>query len=139
MPVPSSEAPAALSQEFLQAYIPQLRDDLTARVNDDNATCVVRYVAEMTAAPGGAAKAVAALELIGKDLANVIYKKLAPGTQTQVMQFVNQGHFERPKLDLMLEAGEDLRTRLLGFTLEDRKSTRLNSSHTDISRMPSSA
>ena len=26
-----------------------------------------------------------------------------------------------------------------GFTLGDRKSTRLNSSHTDISRMPSSA
>ena len=26
-----------------------------------------------------------------------------------------------------------------GFAIEDRKSTRLNSSHTDISRMPSSA
>ena len=31
------------------------------------------------------------------------------------------------------------RSRTLGIVGEDRKSTRLNSSHTDISRMPSSA
>ena len=31
------------------------------------------------------------------------------------------------------------RARALGLTAGDRKSTRLNSSHTDISRMPSSA
>ena len=39
-----------------------------------------------------------------------------------------------------LEAGVDVKISGFGnFQLRDRKSTRLNSSHTDISRMPSSA
>ena len=46
---------------------------------------------------------------------------------------------DKPESGRSLEAG--LKSALLGgrLTLEDRKSTRLNSSHTDISRMPSSA
>ena len=37
------------------------------------------------------------------------------------------------------EEARKLKGGLPGFTPSDRKSTRLNSSHTDISRMPSSA
>ena len=49
---------------------------------------------------------------------------------------------ERPVPVLMLTARDDEADVLVGLGVgadEDRKSTRLNSSHTDISRMPSSA
>ena len=48
----------------------------------------------------------------------------------------NLRHFLAKTLD---DATALLGEMLLGFGLGDRKSTRLNSSHTDISRMPSSA
>ena len=43
--------------------------------------------------------------------------------------------------DILAKIGQiDMQAQLSGKTFyEDRKSTRLNSSHTDISRMPSSA
>ena len=46
--------------------------------------------------------------------------------------------FRPDQLHLLWAGGTALATHV-GESLEDRKSTRLNSSHTDISRMPSSA
>ena len=43
------------------------------------------------------------------------------------------------EFDYLLKVAIRNRRDLHRFTVEDRKSTRLNSSHTDISRMPSSA
>ena len=44
--------------------------------------------------------------------------------------------FDREKL---INSAYKIATFVIGLTLLDRKSTRLNSSHTDSSRMPSSA
>ena len=42
-------------------------------------------------------------------------------------------------LEDYFEASRDIQLQGIVLTIPDRKSTRLNSSHTDISRMPSSA
>ena len=59
--------------------------------------------------------------------------------------YVWQPHFDRNNLTRWLKKGMLVRLRQGYYTFPeykkkpDRKSTRLNSSHTDISRMPSSA
>ena len=62
----------------------------------------------------------------------------------QVSAFLNEGAgISDPLLAALASpeppAGADARRELVNACLRDRKSTRLNSSHTDISRMPSSA
>ena len=52
-------------------------------------------------------------------------------SQATVSRVLNQ--------DATLSVGEDTRSRILRIAEEDRKSTRLNSSHEFVSRMPSSA
>mgnify|MGYP003340077208 CR=1 FL=1 len=64
---------------------------------------------------------------LGKLLAEQDISLIYGGTQTGLMGVVANG---------TLEAGG---RAVGGIYQEDRKSTRLNSSHTDISRMPSSA
>mgnify|MGYP003346051743 CR=1 FL=1 len=44
-----------------------------------------------------------------------------------------------PKIPKVLDVPHNPSRRTMGLNFTDRKSTRLNSSHTDISRMPSSA
>ena len=51
---------------------------------------------------------------------------------TALRALVGQDRFREGQLEVILEI-------LKGKSVPDRKSTRLNSSHTDISRMPSSA
>ena len=47
--------------------------------------------------------------------------------------------FEQPSAEVPTLSAGSQQLRILLETRQDRKSTRLNSSHTDISRMPSSA
>ena len=56
------------------------------------------------------------------------------------IQVINKSKHPLPAYATELSAGMDIRANLSEpITLEDRKSTRLNSSHMPKSRMPSSA
>jgi hypothetical protein len=54
------------------------------------------------------------LELIGDARAKTVYNRLGPEHQVSVKEFVASGKLDGPKLELMIEAGEDLKTKLLG-------------------------
>ena len=62
-----------------------------------------------------------------------------------VMEIAKEGSFSKAAQKLYISqpalsgAIKKIEKQLYGIALLDRKSTRLNSSHTDISRMPSSA
>ena len=52
---------------------------------------------------------------------------------------INVEQLTQTATELLMSYGPKLLLALLTLIVGDRKSTRLNSSHTDISRMPSSA
>ena len=62
----------------------------------------------------------------------------------KLSQYLNEAAAEKDRHlthieDAVLEGGVTGTRNAIQFLISDRKSTRLNSSHTDISRMPSSA
>ena len=86
--------------------------------------------------------------LHGKDLLIVVGAEKVPGEIFELADFnvavTNQPHSEVGALAVMLDKlfyGSKLKKEHLNgkFKIIDRKSTRLNSSHAQLSRMPSSA
>jgi hypothetical protein len=100
--------------ESLKAAVKELHDDLTGRLNEQTQPFVVQYLTQQLSDVAGVDKGVAAMELFGRDHANALFKKLNPAAQTVVLDFIRHGHYSRPKLELMHEAGEEINTRLLG-------------------------
>ena len=72
-----------------------------------------------------------------RSLGNLIKLKISKKDEEKIKKYIEIAHLEiEPWQALTLSVMSFLSIFLLGL---DRKSTRLNSSHTDISRMPSSA
>ena len=100
--------------ESLQRTVKELHEDLSQRLNIETQPFVVQYLSQQFAGFESIDKGVAAMELFGRDHANSLFEKLNPAAQVVVLDFIRQGHYSRPKLELMVEAGEELNTRLLG-------------------------
>ena len=73
---------------------------------------------------------------------HALVESVRTGDKVHPRLIINLGRLDLPR-DLWPQLAEELAARLTGQgdlnIPGDRKSTRLNSSHTDISRMPSSA
>ncbi len=104
----------AAPMESLQRTVKELHDDLSERLNAQTQPFVVQYLSQQFAGLDHVDKGVAAMELFGRDHANTLFEKLNPAAQTVVLDFIRQGTYSRPKLELMIEAGQELNTRLLG-------------------------
>ena len=69
-------------------------------------------------------------------------REVAVGQTVKVTKLTGEGPVKRRIMDMGITKGVEIYVRKvapLGDPVEDRKSTRLNSSHANESRMPSSA
>lgn len=110
----NAQTPGAAPLEAFQKVLKSLHEELSEQLNEQTRPFVVRYLTQQLSSAPGIAKGVAAMELFGRDHANFLFQNLPPQAQALVLDFIRQGHYERPKHELMLEAGEELKTRLLG-------------------------
>ena len=99
--------------QALHTRLQELHDELLSRFNDMTEVITLRHVDSMLMTPSQIAKAVSTMELLGRDKANELFHRLSPSAQEIIHTFLREGFYDRPKGELMLEAGEELMTKLL--------------------------
>lgn len=109
---PPSATPKG-SLEEMQARILVLHQDLVQSLNAKTEGIILAYIDRLLENPGTISQAVLAMELLGREKANEIFRLLDAESQAIVRDFMQTGAYERPKIEMMLEVGEQLKTKLL--------------------------
>jgi len=107
-----------MSLESLEAKLMRLHDEVNRSLTPVSEHIVLSYLSEMLAQDETVERAVATLELFGKEKANQFYTRLGTTPQQQVLKFLRSGRYSIPKGEAILEAGELLKTKLLAEVFE---------------------
>lgn len=107
--------------EALRSRVVDLNNELLSTINEFNENIVLKYLSNLLGHPDTVDLAVATMEVLGKEKANALFYRLGKSYQDQVVQFLNHGHYRKHKIELMVEGGEQLLTRMMG---ENFKATR---------------
>jgi hypothetical protein len=116
--LPQGSAMPAIAPESLQKRILTLHDELLAAFNEKTESIMLRHLSQMLLDPELVGKAVVTMEILGKDKANGLYNKLGSDQQMVVFDFLEHGYHRRNKAEIMIEAGEELKTKLMGESFE---------------------
>jgi hypothetical protein len=107
------------SLEEMQARIMVLHQDLVQSLNAKTEGIILTYIDRLIENPATISQAVLAMELLGREKANEIFRLLDAESQAIVRDFMQTGSYERPKIEMMLEVGEQLKTKLLMEVFSD--------------------
>lgn len=124
---PSKEAVAAQAQSNplagpqgpqsgggdIHERIIRLHDEIAVNMSERTESIILTALTDMLQKPDTVAKAVATLELLGKEKSNQLFKRLGKHSRETVLDFLQNGNYGRSKTELMLEAGEGIKTKLL--------------------------
>ncbi len=109
---------ASLPMESLQAHFGKLRVELLESVNENTESVILRQLTNLLSNPATVGRAVVTLELLGRDMATEMFKRLGINSQEAILKFMREGSYDKPKVEMMLEAGEELKTKLLVDSLD---------------------
>lgn len=101
------------SLEEMQARVLVLHQDLVQSLNAKTEGIILAHIDRLLENTATISQAVLAMELLGREKANEIFKLLDAESQAIVRDFMQTGTYERPKVEMMLEVGEQLKTKLL--------------------------
>ncbi len=108
-PTPGSQANGGDIHE----RIIRLHDEIETNMSERTESIILTALTDMLQKPDTVAKAVATLELLGKEKSNQLFKRLGKHSRETVLDFLQTGDYGRSKTELMLEAGEGIKTKLL--------------------------
>lgn len=111
---------AHIPTDSITKRVIELHHELTAVIDAHNEGSVLEHLSWLLDSEASVGKAVATMELLGKDKANNLFNKLSIDHQQKVFKFLRTGIHERPKDLMMLDAGETLKTRLFAAQLPSR-------------------
>lgn len=110
-PQPSAAPKGSL--EEMQARILVLHQDLVQSLNAKTEGIILAHIDRLLENTDTISQAVLAMELLGREKANEIFRLLDAESQAIVRDFMQNTTYERPKIEMMLEVGEQLKTKLL--------------------------
>jgi hypothetical protein len=113
-PVAAAATAAMAGADASHERILALHKELAESLGPRTEAIVLKRLTDLLTQPQSVAKGVALMELLGKDIADSLYARLNSGCRDAILQFLSDGNYGRPKADLMLEVGEELKTKLLG-------------------------
>jgi Mg/Co/Ni transporter MgtE len=119
LPVPTAGVAPAAATLRIQAL--KMRTEILEAMTPATEAAILRHVSSLLASPATVERAVVVFELLGKEAASEFFKKLPVSARHDIVQFMRQGEYSRPKLELMVEAAEDLKTRMLVDSLDTLK------------------
>ncbi len=109
---------ASLPMESLQTHFGKLRVEILESANENTEAVILRQLTQLLANPATVGRAVVTLELLGREMATEMFKRLGLNSQEAILKFMREGAYESTKVEMMLEAGEELKTRLLVDSLD---------------------
>ena len=110
----------ALPMDLVAKRVIELHEELVLAVNVDTESIVLEYLNFLLEDDKSVSRAVATMELLGKNKANELYKFLPPDHQQKVAVFLSSGFHSKPKGEVMIEAGDALKSKLFGADLPSR-------------------
>ncbi len=116
-PGTQSFADRGVGSPYQLKRLDELRTILQTSVTPKTQLQLTMWISSLVADQTRIPKAVVSLELIPADAASAIYKKLGSADQDAIVKFMRSGEFPRSKIEMMLEAGEELLTRILADSL----------------------
>ncbi len=118
---PSSSSSPAPPMATLRIQMLKVRTEILENMNQATEATILHHLNTLVAADATVERAVVLLELLGKDAAANFFKRLPIHTRQVVVQFMRQGVLSRPKMELMLETAEELKTKLLVDSFDSLK------------------
>ena len=103
--------------ETARQRLTQLQKDLNSTLENSGENLLIQSLSCQLQEQATIPRAVATMELLGKNKANAIYKKLPQQAKSTVLSFLASPRYDRPKTLLMLEAGEELKSTLFSDEL----------------------
>ena len=118
-PPPMSNLPT-IPLESLHSRLIKLYDEILENLSvGKSESIIIQHLNNLLTKPETVSRAVAGLELLGRQKASEVFLKLSFEGQELVINFLKNGTYDRPKPELMLEAGEEIKTKLLANYLTD--------------------
>ncbi len=110
----------AMSLEVVAKRVIELHQELSEGLSGDSESAAIEYISRLLEDQVTVERAVATMELLGKDRANQLYARLGSVQQEKVFAFLKSGRYSKPKGEVMLEAGEALKSRIFAASFEMR-------------------
>ena len=104
---------ASLPIESIHTHLLKIRAEIVDTLNDSTESIILRHLTQLCSGPATVAKAVVLMELLGKEKSTDLFKRLGVSVQESMLRFLREGTYDRSKVELMMEAGEELKTKLL--------------------------
>jgi Mg/Co/Ni transporter MgtE len=120
-PAPNQSMDAGASSVYQLKRLEELKTILRTSVTAESESQLTRWLSNIATDQARIPKAVVVLELLQADVASAIFRKLGASEQNAIVKFMRGGEFPRPKMDLMIEAGEEMLTRILADSLVGSK------------------
>ncbi len=109
---------ASLRIDTLHSHLLKMRNEILENMSDQTEGIILRYLTTLLANTATVSRAVIVLELLGRDAATVLFSRLGVIALDNIMMFLRTGFYDRSKVEMMLEAAEELKTKLLMETLD---------------------
>lgn len=110
------------SIDDIERKLTSLKSEIEELVDEDDVDAIATYIVRLISRKE-TESCVVTLEFIGKDLASKIYQKLDQNQMKSVFNFLQKGEYSKPKFHLMLKAGENLKSYLVGSKIMGNEST----------------
>jgi flagellar motor switch protein FliG len=116
-PTVMSAPDGGASSVYQMKRVEDLRGILKTSISAETESQLTRWISALASDQAKIAKAVVIFELLQAETAGAIFKKLGSNEQDAIVKFMRGGEFPRPKVDIMIEAGEEILTRILADSL----------------------
>ena len=103
--------------------IAELKMELEDLVTNEKLELTGQFISDLLANPSNGAKAVLVFELIGRDRAAKIFQGIPQENQIQILGFMREAKYPTNKFELMIQAGEELKTKIVLENLKLPEST----------------
>ncbi len=104
---------ANLPMEAIHAHLLKLRNELLDNMTEGAQSVILKHISKLLSFPETTPKAIVTLELLGRETATEMFKRLSIRSQEAIMVFLRGGMGAGNKIEMMLDAAEDLKTKLL--------------------------
>src|SRR5690606_11717573 len=82
---------ANLPMESIHAHFAKLRQEILENMNEGTEALILRQLTQLLSNPATVGKAVVTMELLGRDMATELFKRLGQASQEAILRFMREG------------------------------------------------